>query len=173
MSLSARNLAQDLERIDGRYYPAYKDLQRRTYALDRYTLTFEHVQGDPFAAPSRIRIDVPSHVAGLPAAAIAHSDARRASADFLHRAVLVALSAVRKRAGSGKSGLLEIASLGQEVLERSAVYVAADGDLRLRLTVGPPAAGRRILGRTARELLTERLPSALDRVFGQLDLAAL
>jgi len=173
VSPSARSLAQDLERIDGRSYPAYKDLQRRTYALARYALTFEHVQGDPFAAPSRIRIDVPSHVAGLLAAAIAHPDARRASADFLHRAVLVALSAVRKRAGSGKSGLLEIASLGQEVLERSAVYVDPDGDLRLRLTVGLPAAGRRILGRTARELLAERLPSALDRVFGQLDLAAL
>ena len=173
MSDSASELARDLERIDGRSYPAYKDLQRRAYPLGADRLTFEHVQGDPFAAPSRIRIDIPAGVARLPAWATANADARRATADFLHRAILRALAGARHRSGSGKSGLLEIAPLGQEVLERSAVHVEPGGDLRLRLTVGLPAAGRRILGRSARELLAERLPSALDRVFPQPDLAAL
>jgi predicted ABC-class ATPase len=173
VSDSASELARDLERIDGRSYPAYKDLQRRAYPLGADRLTFEHVQGDPFAAPSRIRIDIPAGVARLPAWATANADARRATADFLHRAILQALAGARHRSGSGKSGLLEIAPLGQEVLERSAVHVEPAGDLRLRLTVGLPAAGRRILGRSARELLAERLPSALDRVFPQPDLAAL
>ena len=88
MSHSASELARDLERIDGRSYPAYKDLQRRAYPLGADRLTFEHVQGDPFAAPSRIRIDIPAGVARLPAWATANADARRATADFLHRAIL-------------------------------------------------------------------------------------
>ena len=171
--MTASKLAQDLERIDGRPYPAYKDFQRRSYTLGAYGVTFEHVQGDPFAAPSRIRVDVPPEVAGLPVWATDSPDARRASADFLHRALVRALSAVRQRSGSGKSGLLEIAPLGPEVLERSAVQIDEGGELRLRLTLGLPAAGRRILGRAASQLLAERLPSALDRVFQNPDVAAL
>ncbi len=98
----------------------------------------------------------------LPSAARASADACRATADFLHRAINRALGAARQRSGSGKSGLVEIAALGQEVLERTAVRVAADGAVIVRLAVGLPAAGRRILGREAADLLTERLPHALD-----------
>jgi predicted ABC-class ATPase len=159
--------------MDGRPYPTYKDLRRRTDSIGAYSLTFEHIQGDPFAAPSRIRVDVPADLTRLPGWATFSAEARRAAADFLQRAVLRALSGARHRAGSGKSGLLEIAPLGQEVLERSAARVDAQGGVRLRLTAGLPAAGRRILGRAARELLTERLPSVLDRVFRNLNVAAL
>ena len=173
MSGAQSDLARDLQRIDGRPYPAYKDLRGRSYSLGRFRLHFDHVQGDPFAAASRIHIEVPADVADLPEWACAGPDARRATADFLHRVVLRALAAVRGRSGSGKSGLLEIAPLGQEVLERSAVSVAPEGDVRLRLTVGLPAAGRRILGRAASELLAQRLPSTLDGVFARPDFTAL
>jgi predicted ABC-class ATPase len=155
-------LRQDLERIDGRQYGAYKDLRGRPYTSGPYRLRLEHVQGDPFAAPSRVRIDVPASVPGLRAEARANPDARRAAADFLHRRIARALRAARHRAGSGKSGLIEIASFGQEVLERTAVRVAADGAVVVRLSVGLPAAGRRILGREAADVLAGRLPRALD-----------
>ena len=47
-----------LRRIDGRGYPAYKDI-RGHYACRGYDLFIDHVQGDPFAAPSRLRVRVP------------------------------------------------------------------------------------------------------------------
>ena len=163
-----------LEKIDGRPYGHYRDLSGRSFPVGDLELRFDHVQGDPFAAPSRVSLEIVPEIARLPETASTGPDSRRAAADFLHRAVRHWLGGLRRETrGSGKSGLLEIAPLGQEVLERSVVHVEPGGDLRLRLTVGLPAAGRRILGRSARELLAERLPSALDRVFPQPDLAAL
>ena len=79
------------------------------------------------------------------------------------------MAGARRKTGSGKSGLLDILPVGQHVLERTAVRLGQDGGLRLRLTAGLPAAGRRILGREAAALLTGRLPQALDRVLTRLD----
>lgn len=156
------DLSADLRRIDGRPYPAYRDLRGRTYACGAYRIQFEHVQGDPFAAPSRLAVYVPAAVVGLPREAIHGVDARRATADFFHRRLLRRLAQVRTRAGSGKSGMLDVCPVGQEVLDRTAVRVDASGNARLLLNVGLPAAGRRILGREAAALLLERLPGALD-----------
>jgi predicted ABC-class ATPase len=164
-------LRSDLEKIDGRPYGFYKDLRGRSYTLGAYDLIFEHIQGDPFAAPSRIRVDIPAARVAFPDWAYYTADARRAAADFLHRAVLNGLARARQRMGSGKSGLLEMLSVGQQVLERTAVHLGQDGAARLRLSVGLPAAGRRILGREAATLLTERLPEVLNGVLDRLDLA--
>ena len=167
------DLRADLEKIDGRSYGFYKDLRGRTYSIGEQRGVFEHIQGDPFAAPSRLRIDVPARVVGLPPPAIDSPDARRASADFLQRATLRALIGMHRREGSGKSGLLEISGVGPEVLDRTAACVDGEGNLRLRLSVGLPASGRRVLGRRAADLLTSRLPQALKGVFGNIDPRAL
>ena len=166
-------LVRDLLRIDGRPYGHYRDLRGRRYALASGALTFEHVQGDPFAAPSRLRVDIPATVLRLPAWARAGRDARRAAADFLQRVLYPALDRAAGGAGSGRSGLLEIAATGQEVLDRTGVAVDAEGGARVRLCAGLPAAGRRILGRAAAELLARRLDSALRGVVGRLDFDAL
>ena len=166
-------LVRDLLRIDGRPYGHYRDLRGHRYALASGALTFEHVQGDPFAAPSRLRVDIPATVLRLPAWARAGRDARRATADFLQRVLYPALDRAAGGAGSGRSGLLEIAATGQEVLDRTGVAVDAEGGARVRLCAGLPAAGRRILGRAAAELLARRLDSALRGVIGRLDFDAL
>ena len=166
-------LARDLLRIDGRPYGHYRDLRGRNYALDSGVLTFEHIQGDPFAAPSRLRVDMPAALLRLPTWARDGAEARRAAADFLQRALRPALDSAAGGAGSGRSGILEIAAAGQEVLERTGVAVGADGAVRVRLSVGLPAAGRRILGRAAAELLTRRLDGALRSAAERLDLDAL
>ena len=171
--MSDDTLARDLTRIDGRPYPRYKELRGRRYALGGCALRFEHVQGDPFAAPSRLRVDLPAAALGLPDWARSGRDARRATADFLQRALHPALSRCSGRAGSGKSGLLEISPAGQEVLERTGVVVDADGGARVRLCAGLPAAGRRILGRAAADLLVRGLPAAIREVAGGLDISAL
>lgn len=166
-------LARDLQRIDGRPYGHYRGLRGRSYALAGGALTFEHVQGDPFAAPSRLRVDLPGAVLRLPTWARDGSDARRAAADFLQRALQPALARAAGGAGSGRSGLLEIAAAGPEVLDRTGVAVDAEGSARVRLCAGLPAAGRRILGRAAAELLARRLDAALRGAAERLDFAAL
>ncbi len=59
------DLRKILARIDGRGYKAYKDLEG-SYAYAQFTLFIDHVQGDPFASPSKIRVRVPDAVAQLP-----------------------------------------------------------------------------------------------------------
>jgi predicted ABC-class ATPase len=166
------DLGSDLQRIDGRSYGYYKDLRGNHYRVGSYEIRFDHVQGDPFAAPSRVRVDVPSEVPCLPEWSRAGRDARRAAADFLQRALIRVLAGGRKRAGSGKSGLLEVAPVGQQVLDRTGVRVAEDGRVCVRLFVGLPAAGRRILGREAASLLTDRLPARLDEALAEASLDA-
>ena len=49
---TAEDLRQLLERIDHRGYPAYKET-KGAYQFGKYILFIDHVQGDPFASPSR------------------------------------------------------------------------------------------------------------------------
>ncbi len=170
---SAEALRGLLHRIDGRPYGFYKDLRRESYQIGPWELRFDHVQGDPFAAPTRVHLQLPADYVRLPDWAQENVDARRASADYLQRGVRRELLGVPRRGGSGKSGLLEIARPGQEVLERTGSHVRSGGAVDLRVTVGLPAAGRRIRGRQASELLLETLPQALDRVVQGIDEAEL
>lgn len=48
----AADLRNLLMRIDHRGYPAYKDTKGK-YQFEQYILSIDHVQGDPFASPSR------------------------------------------------------------------------------------------------------------------------
>ena len=176
MVLRVNDLDDELQRLDGRGYPAYRSLRGRRFEVGDLGLCLEHVQGDPFASPSRLRVDVPPSAVRLPPASLAAGDARRAAADFIQRKLLRALAtrprergARGRRSGSGKSGLIAMAGVGQEVLERTALRVERDASLVIRLTVGLPASGRRILGRSAAELLCGRLPALIDSVLGDLD----
>ena len=46
-----------LNRIDHRGYPAYKDT-KGMYQFPGYVLSIDHVQGDPFASPSKVSVHV-------------------------------------------------------------------------------------------------------------------
>ncbi|MCZ6463932.1 MAG: ABC-ATPase domain-containing protein, partial [Proteobacteria bacterium] len=152
-------LASTLSRIDGRGYKAYQDLEG-AFSLRDLTLFVDHVQGDPFAAPSKIRLRVPMAVAGLPPALFSTRPRRIALEDFLARQVRSRIGRGRRApnvSGSGKSGLVEIDAGAQEVIERTALVITADW-VEARLRVGLPAAGRRVLGRQADQLLCRALP---------------
>lgn len=152
-------LAESIDRIDGRSYRAYKDLEG-SYRADNFELHIDHVQGDPFAAPSRLRAFVPHHVSGIDAELRERFIRRVAIADFLARVFSNACRDIEQRRGSGRSGMIAIDTPGQEVLERTACQVD-DSGVELRFTVGLPASGRRVLGRQARALLLEDVPDAL------------
>ncbi len=159
---------------DGQGYPAYKRLDRR-YQFDRFELFIDHVQGDPFAEPSRLRVSLSSSAAGLPPEYLVSEARRRAVADFLNRAFLAALESRERVRGSGKSGELRVLRPGQEVLARTSVLVFPDGAVEARFRAGLPARGRTILGQEAARLLCEDIPAAVDAalLYSSLDPAAL
>ena len=151
---------QDLEallrRLDGRPYPAYRDI-RGVWQLPEMGLCIDAIQGDPFAAPSRVRVRVHT---GLSAELVEDRTARVAAEDWLLRRFVANLAgAVR---GSGRSGALSVHRPGPEVIERSAVRLLREqpGVAEVRFCAGLPARGRRILGRQAAELLLNDIPAA-------------
>ncbi len=154
-----------LRRIDGRGYKAYKDATGQ-YADGDVTLFVDHVQGDPFASPSRVRV----RLAGAwPAPLFAGRARHVALEDWLARRVARAiLSGEGGRRGSGKSGLVAIDAGGQEVLERTALALCPEW-AEARLEVGLPAAGRRVLGREAEALLCDELPELARRALAPGD----
>jgi predicted ABC-class ATPase len=167
-------LRSELHRLDGKGYKAYKHI-KGAYAVGDFTLFIDYVQGDPYAAPSQVRVEVAMAVAGFPDWTRSNAVRRIALADFLARAFHVVIG---KRGepdrGSGKSGLITIEAPAQEVLERTAAIIH-DDRIEVRFRVGLPARGRRILGRQAAELLLDDVPAIVDASlrFASVDAEAL
>ena len=158
---TANDLRALLQRIDRRSYPAYKDT-RGAYQFPGYVLSIDHVQGDPFAAPSRLSIRVGGRAASFPPALYQSRPQRIALQDALTRKFgHLAARASGQAKGSGHSGLISVSRCGQEVLERTACSLdPAAGAVLLRLEVGFPANGRTINARELDKLLFDLLPGA-------------
>ena len=162
-------LREKLRRIDGRGYKAYKEIRGR-YDFGRFRLWVDHVQGDPFAAPSRICVRIEAGLNPPPEAYGTSPVRRMAAEDFLGRAVNRAIRRhVRGNRGSGKSGRIGICTGGQEMLERNAVRIFPEA-VEARLTMGLPAAGRTVLGREAAAMFFDEIPRIVDDAlfFGNL-----
>ncbi len=161
MSQTVDDLQRRLRRLDGKGYPAYKDI-RGSYRFDEFTLFIDYVQGDPFAAPSRLRVRLPMGVANFPQNTRANQSRRVALRDFLAGAFAgEGRTASDRSRGSGKSGLIAMDLPGQEILERSSIIVT-DEFVEARFLVGLPARGRRILGLQAVKMLVEELPRLVE-----------
>lgn len=150
------DLGRILVDLDGRGYPAYKSI-RDVYEADDYELDIVYVQGDPFASPSRVEIRLSHREAGYPEWAVANPCRAVASADWINRRLAGLCGRFSSRMGTGKGGLIAIARPSEKILARTSVQWDED-DLRVRLSIGLPAHGRRIAGRSAADLLTRRLP---------------
>ena len=148
-----------LARIDRRSYPAYKDT-RGAYQFPGYVLSIDHVQGDPFAAPSKLSIHVSGKTAAFPRKLYQTPCQRIALQDELTRQFGRQAAQVSFQAkGSGQSGLISISRCGPEVLERTACRLDPEsGDVLLRLEVGFPANGRTINARELEKILFDFLP---------------
>ncbi len=155
------DLRKTLRRIDGRGYPAYRDL-KGTWRLPPYTLEVRRVQGDPFAAPSRVAVILDPAWAGHDASTLATPSRRTGLSCLLARTFAAAARRARRGSGSGRSGEIAMADPGQVVLPNTAVLVGPDGAIEARFTLGLPAAGRRILGRAAERLLLDTLPALVQ-----------
>lgn len=186
------SLEQDLYRLDGQSYPAYKSI-RGEYSFPDFTLSIDHVQGDPFAAPSRVRVFVPQAVTQFPPALYDKPVRAIALADYLTRQFDQAIrrylnGSCRDRGStdrgstdaaqpdrhqqreSGKSGLIAITTPSQIILPRTAAQVTQDR-VELRFVVGLPAFGRRIAGRQAADLLCGAIPKLVHQALVYASLA--
>ena len=159
---TATELRTKLRNIDHRGYPAYKELKGQ-YNFGDYILSIDHVQGDPFAAPSRLSVRVQRDKARFPEDYYDTSAKRITLQDHLTRLFGRWVSGGSFQAkGSGKSGLLSVSRCGQQVLERTAMRVK-DGDVILRFEAGFPANGRTINARELEKMLFDILPDCVRK----------
>lgn len=161
---SAVELKQLLDRIDHRGYPAYKDTKGQ-YQFQGYVFSIDHVQGDPFASPSKVSVQVKGSTAGFPEELYKGRHQRAALQDEMTRQFYHAIQKYAFRAkGSGKSGLISVSKCGQEVLERTACEInPKNGDVKLRFEVGFPANGRTINARELEKIVFEFLPECVEQ----------
>lgn len=190
--------SQELERtllsIDHQGYSSYKSIKGE-YRFPKYILCIDHVQVDPFAPPSKIRIVLEGKTVGLPQELIDSKSKRIAVSDFLTRNIWKNLRDIPKKSGrrenpyavaygrkkeenshsaTGNSNEIFIDRCGQEILERTSVLIK-ENKVEIRLEVGLPAAGRRILGREANDIFGRILPKVVESscLYNNLDKEAL
>ncbi|HEX2986970.1 MAG TPA: ABC-ATPase domain-containing protein [Chloroflexota bacterium] len=155
------SLEQRLRSIDRRGYPAYKELAG-AHEFPNYTLYIDHVQGDPFAAPSMLRVRVPQQVADFPATLYSSPVRRVALEDYLTRQFAAAIRRhVKGSRGTGKSGRISVDVGGQEILERTSCVVNGRF-VEIRFSAGLPAAGRTVLAGEAIAMFYQEIPRLVE-----------
>ncbi len=174
--------------LDNRVYKAYKDILG-TYEFPDFKLIIDYVQGDPFAAPSKFRVHIPPTVAGFPPELYRTRSREIALRDYLIRQFDQVGREISLRRGTGKSGMIAVTRMGQEILERSSAslitiappspkpvvggnpalqrakpqVITHEKGIEMRFFVGLPARGRNILGRQAAEMICDDIPAIVER----------
>lgn len=156
------SLEKELLSIDRKGYKAYKAIAG-SYKGNGFVLYIDHVQSDPFASPSKIRVILPSSSIALEQEWVEYNWRHTALEDFLARQVhQCLLRGVSRPLDSGKSGVVYVDAPGQEVLPRTAVRVTGE-HIDVRLSVGLPADGRTVRGRQAVDLLCRQIPELVHK----------
>lgn len=149
--------------IDHKSYKAYKEV-KGIYRMPGYVLAVDHVQGDPFATPSRVRLLI-SNKNNFPKEVFDTKWRKNAAEDDILRNLHRFLRKNRGgRSGSGKSGLVLACRAGQEVMERVAV-VLSEEQIEVRLEVGFPAFGRSIAAGELEKIFFLMFPAMAKEVF--------
>ena len=159
-----KELREQLRQIDHKGYKAYKVLEGE-YEFGTYRLCIDHVQGDPFATPSRVRI-LYYNTESVPAEYIGGKYRKTAVEDALLRRLHrnLRICGDKERKGSGKSGLVTACKTGQEILARTAMRVTKEY-IEARIEVGFPAFGRTIAAGALADILFDLLPEVVKRTF--------
>lgn len=155
-----RELVAALQSIDGRGYTAYA-LLAGTWDFGDFRLVVDHVQSDPFAAPSRVRALIDAETADFPTSAFRTPPRAEGTACFLAHALSAHARRLSQPRGTGRSGEIRVTHPGQLVLPQTATHVFDDGSIEARFSVGLPARGRRVDTAQAIELLLDDVPAAV------------
>ena len=168
---NSEELRQQLRSINHKSYPAYKGL-KGLYHFGNYILSIDHVQGDPFASPSHVSIQISHRDAGFPDGYYKDTLTKTTLCDYLTRQFEKQVSQYSFRAkGSGKSGLLTVSHCGQEILSRTSCEITEKG-ITARFFVGFPANGRTINATELEKILFDFLPVCIQKSFSYSSLDA-
>ncbi len=153
-------LKQLLHALNGKGYKSYKQI-KGCYRFPGHTLEFDHIQGDPFAAPTRITVRVTHEQSHFSTQCWSNASRCLGFEDFVARTVATACQRyVRGRRGSGNSGRIGITTNQQYILKRNALTVHTD-HVAARMVVGLPADGRSVAAREAEIMLFDELPQVI------------
>ncbi|MBN1697308.1 MAG: ABC-ATPase domain-containing protein [Spirochaetales bacterium] len=150
-----------LQSMERKGYSSYKQLHG-SYFFSSYNLVIDHVQSDPFAPPSAVRIIVPLEKTGIPSGYLANKIRRTATADFLSR--VFSRNTVKYSGGTrgtGNSGDIRIDVGAQEVLERTCMVIS-ENRIEARIHIGLPAFGRRVNAKDAASIFFDELPKIVE-----------
>ena len=125
------DLKKELIKIDHKSYGMYKTLGG-SYSFGNYILYIDHVQGDPFASPSRLHFEVKRDRHGFPEEYYQEKHRRLALEDQVLRRFLYELRQIDKGfMGSGKSGRITICPANRPM--RGAVPFASPESMRIEV----------------------------------------
>ena len=157
-----KELEKILFSMDGKSYSAYKALKGE-YKFEKYILAIDHVQSDPYAPPSKMRVIMDRKICGIPYELTDTKDKNIAVSDFLTRNFYREIQkSGNDSTGTGGSGRIFIDRCGQEILERTSVLIKGD-KVEVRFEMGMPARGRRIMGKAAQKIIFEQLPEIVEK----------
>lgn len=158
---TSNDLSKELNTIDGKGYKSYKQLEG-CYEFNNYTLSIDHVQGDPFASPSRVRIIIDKKISNIPDELLNNYSKRVAVQDYLTRIFYKNIYLYSSKIfGSGKSGLISISKCTQEILDRTSIVIN-DKKIEARIEIGFPARGRSVLSKELEKILFDFLPKIVE-----------
>ena len=169
-----KELEKILFSMDGKSYSLYKSLKGE-YMFEKYILAIDHVQSDPYAPPSKMRVIMDRKICGIPCQLTDTKDKNIAVSDFLTRNFYREIQkSGNDSTGTGGSGRIFIDRCGQEILERTSVMIKGD-KVEVRFEMGMPARGRRIMGKAAQKIIFEQLPEIVEKsiVYDNLNKKAL
>ena len=167
------DLKRELEKIDGRGYKTYKTLEGQ-YSFEDYILSIDHVQGDPFASPSRIRVIVNNNN-NFPKNLFDEKYKKITICDFLTRLFSKNIYKYGEKVfGSGKSGFIEISKCSQQVIERTSIIINNE-KIEARFYVGFPARGRSVLSKELEKILFNIIPNIVKNtlIYNNINIKAL
>ena len=157
-----KELEKILFSMDGKSYSLYKSLKGE-YRFEKYILAIDHVQSDPYAPPSKMRVIMDRKICGIPCELTDTKDKNIAVSDFLTRNFYREIQkSGNDSTGTGGSGRIFIDRCGQEILERTSVMIKGD-KVEVRFEMGMPARGRRIMGKAAQKIIFEQLPEIVEK----------
>ncbi len=157
--LPSERLRDKLLTLEGKGYGAYKTIGG-AYRFPRHVLYIDHVQPDPFAPPSLLRVQVDMAEAQFPRDLWDTPTRRTALEDFVARAFREAARRQGRRWG-GRTGALLVDAGGQEILPRTACRLSEEF-VEMRVSLGLPAEGRKIQAKQAQAVLLDDLPAAVE-----------
>jgi predicted ABC-class ATPase len=144
-----------LQKLHGKPYGVYKSLAEKPWQYGDFTMEWTHVQGDPHATASRVKLSAPLKALGIPADCANTLVRRQALADYLTRRLARLVGDPEK-----EDEALRFVSPGPQMLVRNAMWVG-EQNLEVLLQAELPGESRKIDGEAAVGLLIGHLSDVL------------